>query len=67
MVRVEEVDVLSNIENDENVECPVDANFADEWNISINLNPNVKLSYFKTKSHLLAFPPYQRICRKRQI
>ena len=41
MVRVEEVDELSNYENDENVECPVDANFADEWNNSINSNPNV--------------------------
>ena len=41
MDRVEEVNELANIENDENVECPVDANFADDWrnsNISIPNN-----------------------------
>ena len=40
MDRVEEVNELANIENDENVECPVDANFADDWSNSNKSNPN---------------------------
>ena len=50
MDRVEEVNELANIENDENVECPVDANFADDWrnsNISIpNNNHGLYLTQF---------------------
>ena len=42
MVRVEGVDELEIREKDEiEVKCPVDANFADEWNNSIYSNPNV--------------------------
>ena len=43
MVWVEGVDELENNEKDE-VECPVDANFADEWILSNNLIPNPKHS-----------------------
>ena len=40
MDRVEEIIELANTENDDNVECPVDANFADDWRNSNKSIPN---------------------------